>query len=248
MHGEPAFSLRGFFAPALAFLLCALTASTSQATPAYQMLTISVSSAEGTGSWSAWAPPGTTDWSTTTAFNITSGSNVLATVQSLGVSLDFDPVATVTFGVIAGAVPTNFTISSALVAFPALINPIGTASASVTVTDQSGTGGASLTGQYAGPLSYQAQYNAGANIFGTLLSPATVLPAFPHGSNTQTGSIPNTVIPGAVTSIQGIFSFTLSANDLASGTGRFSVTPEPSTFVLLAMGALGGLGILRRRR
>ena len=125
------------------------------------------------------------------------------------------------------------------------MNPIGTAAASVTLTDQNGSGSANLTGQYAGPFSFQAQYNGGTGIFASLVAPVSVSTA--HASNTQSGNVPATVIPGTLTDIQAIFSFTLSKGDLASGTGRFSVTPEPSTMVLLAVGSIGLLAFRRRR-
>ncbi len=60
-------------------------------------------------------------------------------------------------------------------------------------------------------------------------------------------------IDGDVDSIQGVLQFTLSADDTVSGIGRFEVTPqaaaipEPSTFVLLGMAAVGLLLCTRRR-
>ena len=64
----------------------------------------------------------------------------------------------------------------------------------------------------------------------------------------STPNVPPTTgnILGAVTSVQSSFSFQLSANDLGSGSGSFSV-PEPGTFGMLAVAAIGLLGLARRR-
>ena len=53
-------------------------------------------------------------------------------------------------------------------------------------------------------------------------------------------------MPGAVSDISSRFSFTLSANDIASGTSIFTVViPSPGSAALLG---LGGLVAIRRRR
>ncbi len=193
--------------------------------------------------------PNTGTWSAPGEIVLQSGGTVLGTIQNLSIMADDDPGASVTFGVLAGSVPTNFTISSTLVSFAALTNPIGTAAASVTVSDQNGSGAASLTGLFPGPFSFQAQYNSGAGVFASLDSPAST--SFVHGSNTQTDNSGPTVIAGSVSNIQAVFSFTLSANDLGSGSGNFSIAsqpvPEPGTLGLFALGSMALAGLYRRR-
>ncbi len=240
--------------PSVRALLCALVifslglASTASANLVQYVDVVSINawSDSGWGTYSVQvpAPSGPTlDWSLEAPIDITNaGGDVLGTITQLDISLDSDPNSVVTFGVLAGNVPTNFTISSALVSFAPIINPLGTASAGVTVTD-SDADGASLTGNFGGPLSFRALYNGGTT-FTTLVGTATA-PA--SGTDTVNSGTFSQVIPGAVTSIQGVFNFQLSAFDVGSGTGRFSVVPEPSTFGLLAVGALA-LGAYARAR
>jgi hypothetical protein len=54
-------------------------------------------------------------------------------------------------------------------------------------------------------------------------------------------------IAGSVSSIQAKFAFMLSAGDSASGSGTFTVIPEPGTAVMLLC-ALAALAASRRRR
>ena len=65
---------------------------------------------------------------------------------------------------------TNFNVNSALVAFAPIVGSFGSASAGVTVTDTSGNG-ASLTGNFPGATSFQAEFNNGA-VFADLVAPA----------------------------------------------------------------------------
>ncbi len=210
-----------FAAVVCGLFLCSSSRASTLGVDSVEMISISVSTADNSdaGSWSMWATPGTTDWSVGPTAGIpimdNSKSAVLATIQNLSVDSNTDPIASVTFGVIAGAVATNFTITSTLVTFAPLTNQLASASASVTVTDQN-SNGASLTGLFPGPFSFQAQYNGGAGVFASLDSPAV---ASANNSNTQNVSTPATVIPGAVNSIQSVFSFRLSAGDLGSGSG-----------------------------
>ena len=92
-------------------------------------ITITASDAAGdTASWSMQAPDNTSQWSQIMLRPLMDGSTKLATIEGIGGQSDNDPIASVSFGVLAGAVATNFTISSTLVTFAPLTNPIGTAS------------------------------------------------------------------------------------------------------------------------
>jgi hypothetical protein len=183
----------------------------------------------------------TFDWTLASPVALWDGGNLLGTIKELQVSLDGDPNAFVFFSVQAGNVPTNFSVSSALVSFAPIIGSLGSASGGVTVTDTSGNG-ATLTGNFAGANSFQAEYNNGV-IFASLVQPALA----PGLTSTQSGSLVNVPMP-PVFNIQSKFDFTLSPNDIGSGTGNFTVTPEPSSLVLAAVGATGLAYFARRRR
>jgi hypothetical protein len=215
------------------------------------LVQINVSSGDNTGSW-AFAGPATSDpftWALSEPVNIYSSQNptvLLATVDSLNLTLDGDPQVVLGFAVTAGAANTVFSMSSALVAFGSLTNPAAFATAGVSVTDNDSDGG-SATGLFAGSKSYQASYNGG-NLFANLVSPV-IAPVDDSGigseRNPAVGTIP---IPGSVTSIKGEFSFLLTKNDSASGTSRFNIVPEPSSVILALMAATGLYWAARRRR
>jgi len=211
------------------------------------LVQVNVSSGALTGSWVLDVPADSDpfDWYLSSPVDIYSTQQpgtLLATLEGLSLGLDGDPQVLLNFAVTAGAANTNFSITSAVVAFAPLVNPPSFATAGITVTDNNGNGG-SATGAFAGTKSYEAHYN-GASIFSDLVSPVIALPNNTNTGSENFGSVP---IPGAVTSIQSEFRFTLSARDSASGTSRFSVVPEPSS---MALGVLAGLALvaLRRRR
>lgn len=171
------------------------------------------------------------------------GSVLLGKVTDLALNINTDPVVSLAFAVSAGNVPTNFTITSAVLGFPAINNPSAVASASITVTDTD-LNGASVVGLQPGANVYQARYN---NPLVTYANLVTGIAAGAGLSNSDSGSLPPAgmqVIPGLVDEIQAQYKFTLSANDLASGTSSFVVVPEPASMGLLA---LSGLVLLRRR-
>lgn len=174
----------------------------------------------------------------------TKGTKLLE-VNTLNGELDGDPAVSLAFSVTAGAWDTAVTITSALVGFPAITNPDAYASASITVTDNNGNG-ATVTGLFTGMKSYEARANGAA--WADLIDLVTALP---NDSETGKGRRPVVsgaweTIPGAVSSIQAAYRFMLTAEDSASGTSRFEVVvPEPAVLALLAM---GGLALLRRRR
>jgi PEP-CTERM motif-containing protein len=170
---------------------------------------------------------------------------VAASLITLDVSADFDPLVRLNFAVTAGALDTTFTINSPVVSFPALANVQGAASAATTLTTDSD--GGTLTGLYSGGKSYQAMYNGGtvfANLDNSINSPNPFDSVTSSERSPATGFTP---IAGSVSDIESQFQFTLSALDSASGTSIFTVVPEPGTIVLVFMG-LGAAALLRKRR
>jgi hypothetical protein len=184
-------------------------------------------------------------WQLESPITLSYEEHTLGTVESLGVSLQGDPGVNLVFAVTAGSSLTTFSINSATVSFGAISNPLGYATAGITLTDAN-QDGATLTGQYPGSKAYQARYNTAATVWANLISPA-------NASSAQTVLIgerkPTTgweVISASVDSIESGFTFSLTPQDTASGTSRFEVViPEPATFSLLV---IGGLALLRRRR
>ncbi|MHB9038345.1 MAG: hypothetical protein ACYC64_16950 [Armatimonadota bacterium] len=166
-----------------------------------------------------------------------------AMLQYLMMGVDADPVITLNFVVLSGTSNTSFTISSALLSFPA-INAEGTASAGVTVTDINGDT-ATATGLIPGSKFYEAAYN-GSSVFAKLVTSPIVAAAY--GSTTGSENVPPWVGMGSVSSMQSKFSFSLTPGDSASGTSVYTIreVPEPTCLGVLAMG-LVGLAAGRRR-
>ncbi len=171
----------------------------------------------------------------------------IAELSDLSVTLNGDPAVDLEFAVNAGAFDTTFTITSAVVDFDALTNPFAFASAAVTLTDRDpypGNGGSlNVVAPHDGL--YQATYNAGTG-FADLVGSLSKSDAGSIAADSFTSLL---TIAGDVTEIQSQFQFTVSANDSASGTSRFEVTPvpEPVTMHLLLAGWVGLL-VWRRRR
>lgn len=175
---------------------------------------------------------------------ITSGDMILATIHAMDVTFVEDPSVTLNFWVTAGAATTHFSISSAVLAFPTINNPLGFATAAITVTDGDSNGG-TLTGTLANGKAYEARYNAGPITWASLVSPVTTIADDSTTGNERQPVVGRQVIPASVSSIQSIFEFDLTANDSASGTSRFDIiVPEPMTIALLA----SGFGLLAYRR
>jgi uncharacterized protein (TIGR03382 family) len=236
--------------------VAALAGASAQGSISDPAVVVTASSQAGTGSMIVHLSEGvlsndTWTWSMTQPQHIYSDSGAdLGSVQNMACFLGGDPQANVTFGVMAGASPTNFTISSGLVSFSPIANAVGRASASITLTDLDGNG-ASLTGLQPGGHAYRANYNGaipGGSIFTNLL--ATPETAGVYSSSTFVESTPAGpgFIPVAplVSDMSAQYQFTLSANDSASGTSVFVITPAPATGTLL--GLVGLAGLRRRRR
>jgi hypothetical protein len=134
------------------------------------------------------------------------------------------------------------------VAFAPILNPQAVASAQLGVTDTNGNG-VTANGTFAGGTkAFEARYN-GPTVFADLVTTPVAAGAFgSNGANEAFPLVGTTPIAGLVSSIQVEFNFTLTASDLASGTGVFTVIPEPSSVVLAVLGGVGVVLWVRRRR
>ena len=162
------------------------------------------------------------------------GHGVVAEIESLDLTLNGDPAIDLAFAVSSGNFPTTFTITSALLNFPAISNPIALASAGVTVTDGDPLPGDGASVSLVAPRNglYKAEYNGGTT-FAELLASKSLLSSGTMSASASTGV---QIIPASVDSIQTSFSFDLTADDSASGTSRFEVViPEPVSAGMLVI-------------
>jgi len=239
-----------------AALLCATLLLTSTARAAFIGSAVKIHFWTGTSVGTFDVPvPSDADplhWELDGPVNVLGGNNnVLATIDSLSLELDGDPAVSLNFSITANAAPTMITITSSIVSFVPLINTQAFATATLTVTDLNGDG-ASATGIFPGGKAYEARYN-GSTVFADLVNPVVVAP---NSSNTGSERFPlagNVGIASVVSSIQSEYRFLLSASDSASGTSRFNVAPgqvvpEPSSFVLAGLAAVGYFAVRRRKK
>jgi len=223
---------------------CSATAFAGEVSTTF--FAIEVESALGSESWSIASAdvdfdPLTDTWSWAGA-DIPLGD--VATLNQANLIIVGDPQIALGFAVTAGAADTTVTILSAVLSFDPLVNPDGAASAGVTLTETGGDPTASLVG-LAGDAgsAYAAWYN---------VPPGTVFAEFVPGLTTDTtisddGNTGGWVSMGdTVVSMQAEYSFTLSAEDQASGTSNFLIVPEPAGLALAVLA--GGLMLARRRR
>jgi hypothetical protein len=217
-------------------------------------LTIGCTPSGGTPSVSALSIPwstieasiqstGTAAWSLPSPMILYDASaNPLASLNSLTVRWDHDPLVDLTFSVQnLSSTTATFTFTSSVQTVN-LTNPQAYATAGITLTDGNHNGG-TLTGDFSGKA-YLAYYNNSAD-FAYLVGTFNTAADSTNVANDRSPSSGRTTISGTVTQIASAFEFDLTPQDEASGTSNFYMTPEPATLTLLA---IGGLVALRRRR
>lgn len=173
--------------------------------------------------------------------------DILATLSGASVIVMQDPVISMNFNVQAANQNTIFTVNSGLLSFATIANPIGAASAGVTVTDFNGNG-ATLSPD--GSSIYASRYNGNfpsGTPFADLLSDPISAGAFQTNaaSDEYPGGGNYVSIGTAVSSMSAAWTFTLSPLDVASGTSTYVIIPTPAGASLLG---LAGLAAIRRRR
>lgn len=208
---------------------------------------ITASNSDGTASYSAsledmeWdAESNTWTWSLGAPVELTDDEgDTIGWLNGGNAFIAGDPAINFGFAVQAGSSDTTFSISSAGLSFGTIASPLAQAGAAFTITDTDKTGATFDTGR---GKAYTADTDGG--------NFAKLVGSFSAGSGHSASSDDNepdsgyTALGYSVSSMSSGVSFTLSANDLASGTNSFEVIPEPSTLALVALGALS---MLRRR-
>ncbi len=184
------------------------------------------------------APPGVSawTWSSTEMIEMRSPTTgeLIAVLNPDGresrVEYVDDPFINMSFSVQAASSATTFLISSALLSFATITEPEGRATAGFSLTDGDGDG-ATLTG-IGDPSGAQGAYLAQYNGFAGTLSGTTFAEAIQSMTagifSTQTASadVPPVgflIIANPVSDMSVFVSFTLTANDLASGTSAYVV-------------------------
>lgn len=175
-------------------------------------------------------------------YDSTDGTTLLAHVSQLSFAVQADPVMDFGFSVDTSLLDTEFTISSPLITFGEIVNP----SEVQAYSEVSATPGTSkITGNLTGDKVYSAVYNTSsvfANLVDSPIAISTGSPVADEGTGIQS-------IAGGVTSMQGIYSFTLTRDQVgdtwsADAVSQYSIVPEPTTMALLGLGGL----LLRKRR
>lgn len=200
----------------------------------------------GQGSWNN----GVYTWQLTTPVTIhDAAGDELGVLLNASATYIGDPSIALFFNFTNGGADSLVIISSALLSFAPLNPAQASATAGVTVTDNSldGRAFAHGTAGATGTHSYQANLNglipAGTQ-FAELVNNVDVLvPGGSASGSGNTGGLQNVV--GAVSSMSSRFQFNATALDGFSGTSNFRVVPEPASLTLLLT---GGLFAARRRR
>lgn len=242
-------------------VLCALTlvAGVARADVPEVVFEITAEAGDFASSFSVLAEWGEYDpatqtwtWTMEEAYDFWQNGTFLGSLDSFTAEIVGDPEVNLSFSVQSGPDDTGFVIASALLDdFDPITDAEGYAHASYTLTDFDG-GSATLTGIGDTGGAYLAQYNGWAGNPGDPLGTT-----FAEGIYSMSAGFLETVtedfdhpesgyvaIPDTVNDMSSLVSFTLSAQDLASGTSSYVIIPEPGSLGLLAIGALA---LLRRR-
>jgi hypothetical protein len=192
------------------------------------------------------------NWAVTQPIEMLSASGApIARLMGASVFCRDDPQVDLNFSVFAGSVNTVFTITSPTLSFASISQAVGRTSAGFTLSDLDGDG-VSMN-DWNGNSVYTSRYN-GAVPGGTTFHDAFV-GAFgttdPGGSFSTSDNFPGggnyVPIVGAVADMSSRFRFTLSPNDIASGTSVYEIVPVPAPSAMTLLG-LGGILVARRRR
>lgn len=175
---------------------------------------------------------------------VNENDEVIAVIQGLGTSMEFDPLVGLNFVVLAGAADTSFNVQATLGNLTPVDPAEGRAFGGLVGTDITGDG-VSIQGNFGPGTSVFAGYNAGptqqfASFANGVSSPDPFTSVSTMGEFPPVGFSP---IGPAVDRLVLEFAFALSAGDSAGGNGVFVVVPEPATGL-----ALFALPFLRRRR
>ncbi len=167
----------------------------------------------------------------------------VATLNHASLVVVGDPQIALGFAITAGPADITVTISSALLSFDPLVNPVGAASMGVTLTECGGDPAASLVGLAgdAGSI-YAAYHNVPPGSVFAEFVPGLATGTTISGAGSTGGWVP---IADTVGSMQALYSFGLSAGDEASSTSNFMIVPEPLSLALLGLGVIT---LARRRR
>lgn len=173
----------------------------------------------------------------------------LGTLSDSAITIFEDPIISLNFNVQASNQNTIFQIDSGILSFAQIVNPVGAASAGVTVTDVNGDG-ATLSVEGGANSMYLASFDQGlgsAGDFASLLTNTVTAGAFQSASASDEFPGNGGMIPlgQPIENMLAEWKFTVSPFDLASGTSTFVVVPAP-----VGLGLLGvaGLAAIRRRR
>jgi MYXO-CTERM domain-containing protein len=207
--------------------------------------------------WGTYDPETQTwSWQLPEPMDFWSDNVFLGSLTEFDATLVQDPEVNLNFAVEAGPdQPTEFFIASSQIFFATIPSHLAEAraSAAFTLTDSSGDfDGATLTGYGDTGGAYLAQYNGWAGNpmgpDGTTFAEGIFSMTAPAGGIVdETYNEPETGYTALlvdVDSMSSLISFELSTADSASGTSTFVIIPEPGALALLA---LGGLALLRRR-